>query len=184
MLGWAAFRRSALGDAGGFDTQLIGEDVAATAALVARGWRTRFAPAAVAADRVVTSLADYRRQRARWQRASSTPAARRRPRRPGAWSPCSQRPGTPTASRFWPRSAWPQRAGRPPGSRRRTLALRGLEVVVALRKAGAGSDSADHLFWTAALFPVDVATSVAGIARGLRRRSGGWQSPAREEARA
>ena len=61
-----AYRRSALQSVGGFDSATLAEDTDLTLALVAHGWRVRFAADALALTSTPTSVRALWRQRSRW----------------------------------------------------------------------------------------------------------------------
>lgn len=61
-----AYRRRALESVGGFDSATLAEDTDLTLALVAHGWRVRFAPEALALTSTPTSVRALWRQRSRW----------------------------------------------------------------------------------------------------------------------
>jgi 1,2-diacylglycerol 3-beta-glucosyltransferase len=170
-LAFAAFRRRALDEIGGFSPGVRGEDVRLTAALSAGGWRTRFAPDAVADDRVVEELAAYVRQHIRWQgntldagRAAGGPPARRLETLLVA-AGYADRPLLLAAAVLLP-----------PQLPAAYLGLRVAESGVALAKAGQGRNALSYLGAAAVLFPLDVAASVAAFACNLRRRSGAWKT--------
>ena len=66
--GNCVYRRSALAEIGGFRPGAFSEDIEASLALVAAGWRTRFCRDALAECLLVSSLRRYWNQRARWTR--------------------------------------------------------------------------------------------------------------------
>jgi cellulose synthase/poly-beta-1,6-N-acetylglucosamine synthase-like glycosyltransferase len=74
--GFACYRRTALEQVGGFAPGSLGEDVEVSAALLARGWRTRFVPDARAHAVVPVTVRDYTRQHVRWARGLHAAAPR------------------------------------------------------------------------------------------------------------
>ncbi|MEO6469205.1 MAG: bifunctional polysaccharide deacetylase/glycosyltransferase family 2 protein [Acidimicrobiia bacterium] len=89
-----AYRRSALVSVGGFDSATVAEDTDLTLALVAHGWRIRFAPEALALTSTPTNVRALWRQRSRWsfgitqsvwRHRSMVRLARTRPRAAATW---------------------------------------------------------------------------------------------------
>ena len=89
-----AYRRIALDSVGGFDSATLAEDTDLTLALVAHGWRVRFAPDALALTSTPTSVRGLWRQRSRWsfgiaqsvwRHRSMVRQARTRPRAAATW---------------------------------------------------------------------------------------------------
>jgi cellulose synthase/poly-beta-1,6-N-acetylglucosamine synthase-like glycosyltransferase len=66
MGGNCVYRRAAVAQSGGFPDGACGEDVEVSLGLIARGWRTRFLPDAVAENSVAETLRHYASQRLRW----------------------------------------------------------------------------------------------------------------------
>jgi cellulose synthase/poly-beta-1,6-N-acetylglucosamine synthase-like glycosyltransferase len=179
-LGASAFRRTALDQIGGFPAAPLGVDVAASTALIHRGWRTRFVADAVADNTVAADLGAYWRQHLRWARATLRVSAAG-PRRSLA--------------------SWPQRvemsisslgyadrlvfalalAGAVAGSvpvwaPLLYLAVPGLEIVTALHKAGFRRQMPRFLWAILAFFVVDLAGSAAAVFAQLARRPYRWDS--------
>jgi cellulose synthase/poly-beta-1,6-N-acetylglucosamine synthase-like glycosyltransferase len=74
--GLACYRHTALEQAGCFQPGSLGEDVQLSAALLARGWHTRFVPDARVHGRVPVTVSDYTRQHVRWARGLHAAAPR------------------------------------------------------------------------------------------------------------
>lgn len=81
--GNCVYRRSALAEIGGFRPGAFSEDIEASLALVAAGWRTRFCREALAECSLVSSLRRYWNQRARWTRGIYRSA--KKARQPESW---------------------------------------------------------------------------------------------------
>jgi len=163
--GAPVFRRAALDAIGGLGPAATGDDVRATVALTRAGWRTRFVEDAVADNTVAEKRGAYWHQHARWARdLYATVGAQRTmtaavplARRVEAWmlslgyvdrvvllaaillAASAQLP-------FWVPCAY--------------LAIATLEVIWAIRRAGAGRHMGLLLVRTVTLFPIDVASTV------------------------
>jgi cellulose synthase/poly-beta-1,6-N-acetylglucosamine synthase-like glycosyltransferase len=178
-LGAAAYRRGALERAGGFD-QGSGDDVRATVALTRHGWRTRFAPDAVAENPVASGWRQYWRQHVRWARDLFSL------RRAGGRGDAV---GLRLRAETWMLSlGYADRVallaavglalagGLPLWIPAAYLSLAAVEVAFAVTRAGAGRELPLFLAATAAFFPVDVLASLAAsVAQllGPPRRSPG-----------
>lgn len=184
-LGWlSCYRRDALEATGGFREGSVGEDVEASNALTAAGWRTRFVARATVRGEVPERLDDYYHQHIRWGRAahgsfSSGSASHRagRLRRVETWM---------LAAGYFDRIALAGLLA--VAAMRRTvpavpiayLALTGAEALVSLRLAGVrGARTGGFVAAAIAMFPADVATAAVGTAGALVGRRTQWRSPAR-----
>jgi GT2 family glycosyltransferase len=182
--GCCAYRRSAL-DGIDWHSGDPGADVQLTVALTRAGWRTRFAPKAVAETAVVHRWRDYWHQHVRWARnlfaSAGAPAADRRP---------SEATGPASISRR--AEAWVLSAGYSD----RLLLLAALplaltgrlplrlpaiyltvttgEVWTALAKARVGREGHTFFLWTVALFALDIVASVAAATAHLIRWPRAW----------
>ena len=183
--GASVYRRDALDGIGSFSADGPGEDIRATVALTGNGWRTRFVADAVAENTVTEGLRDYWRQHLRWARNVWGAASRRTPRR-----------GVAMRRRFelaLSTAGYADRlillsavglagAGRLspwlPGA---YLGVAGVEVVVAVTKAGAARRLPRFLSSTMVLFPVDVLASAVASAAHLARRPRAWRTGSREQ---
>ena len=83
MGGNCSYRRAALEQVGRFRSGAVSEDIEVSLALVVHGWRTVFAPEAVAESRIAETLGNYRQQRHRW--TAGMYAAARVARGPESW---------------------------------------------------------------------------------------------------
>jgi hypothetical protein len=184
-LGWlSCYRRDALEAIGGFRAGSVGEDVEASNALTADGWRTRFVARATVQGDVPERLDDYYHQHIRWAR--------------GAHGSSPVGLGDGRAGRLRQVESWMLAAGYADrialagllvvaAMRRRIpvlplayLAVAGAEALVSLRLAGVGGKrAAGFLAATIAMFPADVATAVVGSAGALAGRRTPWRSPRR-----
>jgi cellulose synthase/poly-beta-1,6-N-acetylglucosamine synthase-like glycosyltransferase len=179
--GASAYRRDALAEIGGFWGVQSGEDVEAALALERAGWRTRFAPQAVADNTVTATAADYWHQHVRWARGNLDARNARQ---------------LPFEGRFVDRlEAWTVAAGYldrvlflvavPLAVAQRFprrlvaayLAVPAAEVVAAVVKAGAGRRLPGFMFAALVVFPLDLAASAAAMSAHLARRPREWQSP-------
>jgi cellulose synthase/poly-beta-1,6-N-acetylglucosamine synthase-like glycosyltransferase len=185
-LGAAAFRRIALEEIGGFPVLPAGEDVATSARLTRRGWRTRFVPVAVADNTVVSNLRDYWRQHVRWSRAVF-PVPSRDSRLSTASLPQRLETGA-SAIGYADRLVFVIAAG---GSVAGAvpiwvpllyLAVPGLEIVVVLLKAGVRRRLPGFFFATLLFFAADLVGSVVAVIIHVARRPYRWHSPRRLHA--
>ncbi len=182
-LGFCAYRRTAFDQIGGFPPNATGEDLIATVSLVRLGWRLRFDPKALADNHVVDRLRDYWRQHARW--AGNTFDAGRAAGH-GKVSPVQRIETWLMAAGYADRLSLLATAGLaaagwlpfwlPVGY----LALRGIEVTVALLKGGVRSQLPVFQLCTVAFFAIDIVASVAATAQYLGRRRGAWTTPRRK----
>ncbi len=180
-LGAAAFRRTALEQIEGFPVVPAGVDVATSAALTRKGWRTRFVADAVADNTVVSSARDYWRQHVRWSRAVFR---------------------VPSASQQQPATSWAQRlemAAASIGYGDRLvfgvalggaivgvlplwvpglyLSVPGLEIVAALFKAGVRGALPRFLLATVLFFVADLVGSFAAVVQHAADRPYRWHNP-------
>ena len=185
-LGACAYRRTALDEVGCFGTSLSGEDVRISAALTRAGWRIRFVEAAIADNTVVHTWQDYWHQHLRWARNVFSS-------RPASVSAAPSRPVS-IAQRIESRLAAAGYADRvallvviagvranvlPRWIPRAYTAVAGVEVVVAVTKAGHARQLPRFLAATAALFGLDVVASTAASAAHILGRPRAWRQPSR-----
>ena len=177
-LGAAAYRMSALRRIGGFPVVPVGEDVAASAALISGGGRTRFVATAVADNIVVSDVHDYLRQHVRWSRGVFGSW------RPGVKVPWAQRLESAVSTIgygdrlvFAAAVAGASAGAVPIWVPSLYLAMPGLEVIAALLKAGVRRKMPSFLLATALVFGADVLGSVAAVVLHLARRPSMWHSP-------
>lgn len=178
--GAAAYRRDALEAIGGFPLVPVGEDVAASRRLTRQGWRTRFLPAAVADNTVVSTLTDYWQQHVRWARGAfgvAGPAPSRfegtAAQRVESWAStigygdrlvfALAVAGALAGLHWWLPVAY--------------FAAPGAEVVVASLLAGARRELPRALLATVVLFAADLLASVAAVVAHVARRPHRWHSP-------
>jgi len=194
LLGASAYRRRALESIGGFRPGGPGEDIHATVALTAEGWRTRFVVDAVADNTLVESVGAYWHQHIRWGRNLFTAGEA------GAESPAparreaSERRSPSLALRAESRIARTGYADRIAFGGAAVLAATGSltvwlpagylavavgEAAVAAILAGQGARAAWFLVAGVALFPLDVAASLAAAGAQLARRPRSWQAARR-----
>jgi cellulose synthase/poly-beta-1,6-N-acetylglucosamine synthase-like glycosyltransferase len=187
-LGLSVYRRAALEGIGWFHPARA-EDLDSTLALTRAGWSTRFVAGAGADNLVVSRPGDYWRQHLRWARDLLHAA---RPQR-GRQAP-------PTFARRL--ETWMFVAGYldrvlllgaaglaavgalPVWVPAAYLALRGLEVMVALLKARVGREAPSYLLATSLLFTLDVLASFAALFVFPWRQQRVWRSPRRAVAEA
>jgi cellulose synthase/poly-beta-1,6-N-acetylglucosamine synthase-like glycosyltransferase len=179
--GAAAFRTAALRDIGGFAAVPAGEDVATSAALIRRGWRTRFVLDAVAENTVVSTTRDYWRQHVRWTRAVFLAHADHD--RPSHAS-LPQRVALAAAStgygdRLVFAVAMIGALGRvvPLWVPTMYLAVPAAGIVVALLRGGVRRRLPAYLIATALFFVADLSASVGALVIHSMRRPLRWQSP-------
>jgi len=185
-LGACAYRRTALDDVGWFGASASGEDVRISNALTDTGWRIRFAEEAVADNTVVHTPQDYWHQHLRWARnvfASHPAPTRPRSHRP---VPLGRRvESIVAAAGYADRVALlvvvvAVRARTLPRWLPRTYAaVAGLEVVVAIVRAGHARQLPRFVVATTVLFPVDVAASSAAAVAEILDRPRSWRQPQR-----
>jgi cellulose synthase/poly-beta-1,6-N-acetylglucosamine synthase-like glycosyltransferase len=179
-LGASVFRISALEQIGFFPLVADGEDVAATRALTAAGWRMRFIVEAVADNRVACTLTEYWHQHIRWFRSTIhtplEPDTERRgsvPRRFVAWmltGSYTDRLAFAATAMFVgvdQRARWVAAA---------YVGIRALEIVAAVAKADGVRQAPRYLLQAAVFFVVDVAASAVATTLHLTRRPRRWQS--------
>ncbi|MDB4882375.1 MAG: glycosyltransferase family 2 protein, partial [Gemmatimonadetes bacterium] len=179
-LGAAAYRRAPLEEMGGFPTVPTGEDVATSAGLTRRGWRTRFVVSAVADNTVVSDLRDFWRQHVRWSRAVfRVHAGTRR-----SSASLAQRIEMGASSTgYGDRLVFAIAMGGavagmlPVWIPMMYLAVPGLGIVAALLKAGVVRRLPWFLLATVVLFAADLAGSVAAVVIHAARRPDRWYSP-------
>lgn len=181
--GAAAYRRDALEAVGRFPLVPIGVDVAASRRLTRHGWHTRFTPAAVVDNTVVSTLADYWRQHVRWARGAFGSSNHERPsfhgtaaQRLEVWASTIgygdrvvfvvAAAGTVVGVFPW----WLPTA---------YLAVPGAEIVVASLAAGARRALPRMLLATVLLFAADVLASLAAVLAHVTRMPYRWYSPRR-----
>jgi cellulose synthase/poly-beta-1,6-N-acetylglucosamine synthase-like glycosyltransferase len=185
-LGAAAFRRTALEQIDGFPLLPAGVDVATSARLTRRGWRTRFVAAAVADNTVVSDVRDYWRQHVRWSRAVfPVPSTDRQP----SSATLSQRLEMGASSiGYADRLVFAVAAGGsvagalPVWVPLLYLAVPGLEIVAVLLKAGVWRRLPRFLLATLLFFAADLIGSVAAVIIHVARRPYRWHSPRRLHA--
>lgn len=180
-LGAAAYRRTALTQAGGFPLVPAGTDVATSSALTRLGWQTRFVRDAVADNAVVSTANDFLRQHIRWTRASFGT----RPKEAGRPAVSLTQKIELAASSigyadrvvfavalvgaaagvlpWWPAALY--------------LAVPGLEIVSALYKAGAVRSLPRYLLAAVTFFAADVTASVLAVILHAADRPHQWHNP-------
>jgi cellulose synthase/poly-beta-1,6-N-acetylglucosamine synthase-like glycosyltransferase len=179
--GASAFRRAALEEIGGFWLMHSGEDVEAALALERAGWRTRFRPGAVADNRVTSTVSDYWRQHIRWARG--TYAARNARRLPHTGRLIDRVEAWNVAVGYFDRVCFLAALllaakGRFPWRVIVAyLAVPGAEVVAAVAKTQRRRDLAGFGLATIAVFPLDLAATVAAMIVHFAGRPHVWRSP-------
>ena len=185
-LGACAYRRSALDEVGRFDSSVSGEDVRISGALTRAGWRIRFVEAAVADTMVVHTWQDYWHQHLRWARNvfSSWPATVSAT--PSRHVSIAQRVETRLAAAGYADRvallvviAGVRAHALPRWIPRAYAAAAGVEVVVAVTKAGHARQLPRFLAATAGLFGLDVVASAAASVAHILRRPRAWRQPSR-----
>jgi cellulose synthase/poly-beta-1,6-N-acetylglucosamine synthase-like glycosyltransferase len=191
VLGFGAYRRAALEEIGRFRTDVRAEDVDSTIALSRRGWRTRFAPAAVAGNLVAASFRDYWRQHLRWsstllEAAVRPPAPKRRVR---ALPPLLRVEQALMSAGYVDRPALAAAVGLTLAGRLPRwiapayLGIAAVDAVAALRLAGCGrAEGVRYALALTFFFPVDVVASATAVAVHEVRAPAGWQHGARQAA--
>ena len=178
--GAAAYRRTAIESVDGFPLVPIGVDVATSTRIIRGGWRTRFVATAVADNTVVSKARHYWQQHIRWGRGMwGVPAENRT----SLGSSPLQRLETIAAGIgygdrliFAVAAAGTIVGALPAWVPLLYLAVPGLEIIAALRRAGVGRRMAWFLFAAIGLFVVDLGASVAAALAHLARRPYRWHS--------
>jgi cellulose synthase/poly-beta-1,6-N-acetylglucosamine synthase-like glycosyltransferase len=178
ILGFGAYRGAALRALDPFRPEARAEDADSTVELTRAGWRTRFAPQAVADNLVVERWADYWRQHLRWaSNLLDAAPARKGPvraplaRRVELWL---------MAAGYLDRVALVGAValgvvgGLPLWVAPAYLALTGASVLVALARGGAGREAPRFVLATLAFFALDVVASLAAIVSYPFRKNVGW----------
>lgn len=176
-LGGAAYRRAALQEIGGFPHVPVGVDVAASSALIRRGWRTRFVASSVAGNTVVSRLRGFWRQHIRWGRAVHSVGHSRHTHRT---SLANRLESVAAAIGYGDRLVFAAGLAGALGGAvplwvpLAYLAVRGLEIVAALGKAHVSHRL--HAFLAASLlmFPADVIASLVASMAHIARRPYRW----------
>jgi cellulose synthase/poly-beta-1,6-N-acetylglucosamine synthase-like glycosyltransferase len=180
-LGAAAYRRRAIEAIGGFPIVPAGVDVAASRRLTRQGWRTRFVPAAVVENTVVSEGVDYWRQHIRWARGVfRTPAHGRTPFRgtvPQRFETWAAAIGYGDRLVFLVAAVGAISGALPLWLPILYLSAPGLEILAASLKAGLRRGLPRVLLATVLLFAVDLVASLAAVAVHASRRPYRWQSP-------
>lgn len=179
---FSCYRREALNQIGGFVAASLGEDVQATTALVAAGWRTRFISTARVVGEVPTSVADFGRQHVRWARGLHDSAPALSGTDPSlanlieAWLHAAGYVDRPLV--LWA-SLLATRGRLSPRVLAAYLSVIAGEALVSLDRAGRLRDAPRFLAAAVAMFAVDAAAATAGSALQLLRRERTWHSPRR-----
>ena len=179
-LGAAAYRRSALLEIGGFPEVPVGEDVATSARLTRRGWRTRFVEDAIVDNTVVSDLRTYWRQHVRWSRAAFRVHADRQP----SSASLAQRAEMTAASLgyadrlvFVGAIVGALVGSVPAWAPLLYLAAPGLEILAALGKAGVRGRFPWFVFAAVVFFVADILGSMAAVAIHIAGRPYRWHNP-------
>lgn len=181
--GAAAYRRDALEAIGGFPLVPIGVDVAASRRLTQHGWHTRFAPASVVDNTVVSTLADYWRQHIRWARGAFGASQHARSSFHGTVAQRLETWGSTIG--YGDRLVFALAAA---GAVAEVLpwwlpimylAVRGAEIVVASLEGGARRGLPRVLLATVLFFAADLLASLAAVVAHVARMPYRWHSPRR-----
>jgi cellulose synthase/poly-beta-1,6-N-acetylglucosamine synthase-like glycosyltransferase len=179
-LGASAFRKAALDEIGGFPPVPLGVDVATSAALIHRGWRTRFVATAVADNWVASDLRAYWRQHVRWARATFRISSTATQGSLASWLQRGEMGfssiGYADRLVFAAAAAGAVAGSVPVWVPVLYLAVPGLEMVIALLGAGIRWQVPRFLFATIAFFVIDVTGSLAAVFSQLTRRPYRWDS--------
>jgi cellulose synthase/poly-beta-1,6-N-acetylglucosamine synthase-like glycosyltransferase len=178
--GAAAYRRCAIEAIGGFPVVSAGVDVAASRGLTRQGWRTRFVPAAVAENAVVSEVGEYWRQHIRWARGGFGTSAQKRsrfrgtaPQRIETWAAAI---GYGDRLVFLVAAAGAIAGALPWWLPILYLAAPGVEILAAALKAGVRRGLPRVLLATVLLFAADLMASLAAVVVHVARRPYRWQS--------
>jgi GT2 family glycosyltransferase len=183
--GCAAYRTAALESVGWFSGSGPGEDVRASVALSRRGWRTRFAPAAIADNLVVSTWGAYWHQHVRWARNLLSARRVSAPLRGNDHQPAWWRLGR-SGERLLASAGYSDRlvlagavALAVPRLIPRWLAavypgVIAAELIAAVLKTGRGRQLPRYLMIAAAGVTVDLLASAAAVWAHLRRRAHRW----------
>lgn len=178
-LGAAAYRRSALLEIDGFPDVPVGEDVATSARLTRRGWRTRFVEGAIVDNTVVSDLRTYWRQHVRWSRA----VFRAHSDRQRSSASLAQRVELTAASLgyadrlvFALALAGASVGTLPAWVPLLYLAVPGLEILAALGKAGVRQRLPWFVVSAVLFFVADILASMAAVVIHLARRPYRWHN--------
>jgi GT2 family glycosyltransferase len=183
----SAYRRAALEEIGGFPPAAAGDDVHVCAALTRAGWRTCFVRGARADHLLAAGPVDYWRQHLRWAR-NVFEAAHAEPREGSAAGRPRRVELALAAVGYGDRIAFVAalglavRKGLPARVPAAYAALRALETVVAVVKAGHGRRLPAYLLAAALVLPLDVAASVAAAVALRSRGPAAWRSSRRRSA--
>jgi cellulose synthase/poly-beta-1,6-N-acetylglucosamine synthase-like glycosyltransferase len=179
-LGASAYRRAALEQIGGFALVPTGEDVATSNALIRRGWRTRFVVDAIADNTVVAALGEYWRQHVRWTRSLLHVQADDVPSRASLLQRLESGAssfGSADRLVFAVAAMGAAISLVPRWVPVLYLAAPGLEVVVALHKAGVRRRAPHYLLATMLFFVMDIAGSATAVVLQTFRRPYSWHNP-------
>jgi GT2 family glycosyltransferase len=185
----SAYRRSALVEIGGFPPAAAGDDVRVCAALTRAGWRTCFVRSATADHLLAERPADYWRQHLRWAR--NVFEAARADARGGSAAARPRRVELALAAvgygdrlAFVGALALASTRRLPARVPAAYAALRALETVVAVLKAGRLRKLPAYLLAAALVLPLDVAASLAAAVALRSPGPAAWRSSRRPNASA